>query len=386
MTAEKLRFTSFLEMASGALPDSFSSQTLGTVPNERDEEDPENKDDLLRKKLQTMMGTTQENSDDDGSSEDGDARLFKILKGFLTHDEGDGGDSEDGPHDDSASGVDHDETKDMGPYPLNDDPTDEPHAGDVADEKYADEKHGQLMGAINDLRTELKNMKSGKSQPQSKWKVSRLGTEENEESYEEDEQEDTKQARARQMFTALVNQGSARQDIIDSFMKNIGVTNSTATSYYQRLAKEAGLTTSGDREMPGQAGGLGVAAGMEPQNGMPGGGPGGAEQQGMEMPQEPESNISGVEVEGDPNRQGLIRTVKGAHLVYKRKNEEGTYDELWNFGTGENDIKDSLQVRRAILAGTDIPPRAMKSENGQQSYTLTSLGNGQILHIKGLPN
>ncbi len=72
--------------------------------------------------------------------------------------------------------------------------------------------------------------------------------------------------------------------------------------------------------------------------------------------------------------------------MYKRKNEEGSFDELWVFGTGDNDIKDSLEVRRAILAGTDIPPRALKSENGQQSYTLTTLGNGQILHIKGLPN
>ncbi|MDE1830558.1 MAG: hypothetical protein KGI25_09565 [Thaumarchaeota archaeon] len=81
----------------------------------------------------------------------------------------------------------------------------------------------------------------------------------------------------------------------------------------------------------------------------------------------------------------MIRTVKGAHLVYKRKNEEGTFDELWVFGTG-GDMENSLKVRRAILAGTDIPPRATKSQNGAQSYTLKTLGNGQILHIKGLPN
>ena len=39
-------------------------------------------------------------------------------------------------------------------------------------------------------------------------------------------------------------------------------------------------------------------------------------------------NVDGFEVEDDPDRQGLIRTVKGAHLVYKRKQEDGTYDEL----------------------------------------------------------
>lgn len=384
MSAKNL---TFLEFASGALPDAFSSQMLGNVPNERDEEHDDDPDNKLRKKLQVMMGTTEmpgEAGDDSNPDRDGDARLFSILKGLLTHD----GESEDDspPHDDTPSGVDHDETKDMGPYPLNDDPTDQPHDGEVADEKYADDKHGQLMSAIGDLRDELRQARSGQSKPQSKWKITRLDhEEENEETTEEDEQEDTKQARARQMFTALVNQGTARQDIIDQFMKNIGVTQSTATSYYQRLAKEAGLTTSGDREMPGQAPGLGVAAGADPQ-GMPGQ-QGDQQQQGMEMPQEPESNIDGIEVEGDPNRQGLIRYVKGAHLVYKKKNEEGTFDELWNFGTGDSDdIKDSLEVRRAILAGTDIPPRALKSENGQQSYTLTTLGNGQLLHIKGLPN
>lgn len=393
MAAKKSRFT-FLEFATGALPDAFSAQVLSQVPNERDEDDPEDKDDLLRKKLQTLMGTTQVNPDE--QPDDNDARLFKILKGFLTHDEGDGGaGDEEGPHDDSPSGVDHDEYKDIdprldksdvGPFPLNDDPTDQPHPGEIADEKYADEKHEQLLAAISDLRDELRNMKTGESQPQSKWKISRMGSEENEESYEEDEQDNTKQAKARQMFSTLINQGVARQDIIDRFMKNIGVTQSTATSYYQRLAKEAGLTTSGDREMPGQGEppGLGTAAGVNPQIAV--GGQSQANQQNMEMPEEPESNISGIEVEGDPDKQGLIRTVKGAHLVYKRKNEEGSYDELWVFGVENNDIRDSLEVRRAIIAGTDIPPRALKSEDGRQSYTLTTLGNGQLLHIKGLPN
>jgi hypothetical protein len=380
MAGKKLKFLgSLLEFASGALPDSFSAQVLSQVPNERDDEE-QDPDSLLRKKLETMLGTVEE-PNDQMSDEDNDQRLFSILKGFLGH-------NEEGPHDDHPAEVDHDELRDIGPYPTNDDPTDAPHDGEVADEKHSDEKHNQLLSAINDLRQELQDMKSGQSQPQSKWKITRDdgGEEENEESYEEDEQEDTKQARARQMFTALVNQGMPRQDIIDQFMKNIGVTNSTATSYYQRLAKEAGLTTSGDREAPagGAPPGLGSAAGMDPSVMANGGGAGG--EQGMEMmPQEPESNIDGFEVEGDPDKQGLIRTVKGAHLVYKRKNEEGTYDELWVFSTGD-DIKNTLEVRRAILAGTDIPPRALKSENGQQSYTLTSLGNGQILHIKGLPN
>ncbi len=203
-------------------------------------------------------------------------------------------------------------------------------------------------------------------------------------SWEEDESDNTKQERARQMFTPLVNQGKSRQEIIDQFMKQIGVTNSTAVSYYQRLAKEAGLTTSGDRELgQREPPGLGVAAGPDKMGGINPNGSQGASLGGEQG--EPESNVDGFEVEDDPDRQGLIRTVKGAHLVYKRKQEDGTYDELWVFKAGK-DMKDALKVRRAILAGTDIPPKSTKSQDGSQSYTLTSLGNGQVLHIKGLPN
>lgn len=363
MKGKKILFTSFLEFANGALPNAFSAQVLGTVPNEH-KEDNYDPDKLLKKKLETMMGTTQEDPD---AAQDSDDRLFSILKSFLTH---------DGEQDNQING-EH----------AHDDPVCKPHDGEIADDKYDDEKHNQLLAAINDLRDELKTMKPQETQLQPKWKVSRIDTEENEESYEENE-ENTKQARARQMFTGLINQGMPRQDIIDQFIKQIGVTNSTATSYYQRLAKEAGLTTSGDRDMPKQKEpSLGIATGnqsndvaiSQDQNQTQ------LQDQGIPATQ-PESNINGFEVHDDPNRQGLVRTVKGAHLVYKRKNEEGSYDELWVFGTGNNDIKDSLEVRRAILAGTDIPPRALKSENGQQSYTLTSLGNGQLLHIKGQQN
>ena len=235
---------------------------------------------------------------------------------------------------------------------------------------WNEDKHEQLLNAINDLRQELK----------------RKNGEENEESYieqeedvdwDEDEAESTQYAGAQKMFTSLVNQKVPRAKIIANFEKQLGVTNSTAVSYYQRLAKQAGLTNSGDREMEGPPPGLGSA---RPDDAM--GIPGGQEQM-MAAPEE--SNIDGTEVPNDPNKQGLIRTVKGAHLVYKRKNEEGTFDELWLFGTGD-EMENSLEVRRNILAGTDIPPRSTKSKDGAQSYTLRTLGNGQILSIKGLPN
>jgi len=87
----------------------------------------------------------------------------------------------------------------------------------------------------------------------------------------------------------------------------------------------------------------------------------------------------------DPDHQGVIRTVKHAHLVYKRKNEEGSYDELWVYNIGDK-VNDELEIRRDILAGTDILPKSTTSEDRSQQYTVTTLGNAQILHITGLPN
>jgi hypothetical protein len=86
----------------------------------------------------------------------------------------------------------------------------------------------------------------------------------------------------------------------------------------------------------------------------------------------------------DPNRQGLIRTVKGAHLVYKRETEEGTFEELWIYNV--TTLKDELIVKKAILAGTDIPPNKMQSPDGDQSYEIWSAGNAELLLVKGLPN
>ena len=80
----------------------------------------------------------------------------------------------------------------------------------------------------------------------------------------------------------------------------------------------------------------------------------------------------------------IIRTVNGAHLVYKRQAEDGTFNELWVYNT--DNMQGELKIRRDILAGTDIPQNQTQSEDGSQHYTLQTLGNGQILYIQGLPN
>lgn len=86
----------------------------------------------------------------------------------------------------------------------------------------------------------------------------------------------------------------------------------------------------------------------------------------------------------DPNRRGLIRTAKKAHLVYKREQESGTFEELWVYNAG--DMKGDLAVRRAILAGTDIPTNGTKSPDGKQEFFLWTSGNVEFIKITGLPS
>lgn len=85
----------------------------------------------------------------------------------------------------------------------------------------------------------------------------------------------------------------------------------------------------------------------------------------------------------DPDRQGVIREVPNAHLVYKRKTSDNTFEELWIYNIGKQ--QDELTIRKAILAGTDIPTDKTASPEGDQSYDVWAAGNAELLHIKGLP-
>ena len=109
--------------------------------------------------------------------------------------------------------------------------------------------------------------------------------------------------------------------------------------------------------------------------------------------QRDEEKGEGGDVEGDNERDevedenlaGTIRTIPNAHLVFKRTQEDGTFDELWHYNVGQ-DFKSELKIRRAILAGTDIPINKMKSPDGSQTYELWTIGNGHMLKVQGLPN
>jgi len=87
----------------------------------------------------------------------------------------------------------------------------------------------------------------------------------------------------------------------------------------------------------------------------------------------------------EPDKMGTIRVIKGAHLVYKREDEGGAFEELWIYHTKDGS-KEDIEVRRDILSGTDIPTNKKKSKDGTQSFTLWSVGNVQFLKIMGLPN
>lgn len=90
----------------------------------------------------------------------------------------------------------------------------------------------------------------------------------------------------------------------------------------------------------------------------------------------------------ETGEDGLIRHVPGAHLVYKRADEFGTYTELWAYNVDPNGkgARQAQDLRNAILSGTDIPRGSMKSADGQQVAKVFSRGNAELLHITGLVN
>lgn len=101
-----------------------------------------------------------------------------------------------------------------------------------------------------------------------------------------------------------------------------------------------------------------------------------------------EDEVSGEEPEeeSDPDFQGTIRTVPGACLVYKRKENSNTFEELWIYSTSERNIRYENEIRGSILAGTDVDPNTERSPDGDQRARTTTAGNVQFLHITGLPN
>lgn len=196
----------------------------------------------------------------------------------------------------------------------------------------------------------------------------------------------------------LNNPNLTRRDIIDRLKQAAQVTHSTAVSYYERIAKELGHTNK-ERKGPSSAAtsdiGTITSSPSHQSNktssnkfssssdfGSP------STQSNLQThtgqaPLSPTRELQGMDSD-NPNRIGIIRRVKGAHLVYKRQMADSTFEELWIYKL-DSDNK-SITTKQAILSGTDIPLNKTSSPDGTQKYQLKTMGDAQMLHIVGLPN
>lgn len=188
--------------------------------------------------------------------------------------------------------------------------------------------------------------------------------------YEEEAQETDKVDVAKNIFMSLYRRDDVtRSQIIDHIKRQTGVTDSTAVSYYQRFAKQTGIAGTDREENP-------MAAGA-----------GGGQQDMQQFNPDDQLDDESDDLEDDEieEKDALIRTVKDAHLIRKEQTEDGKFEELWIFNVDDK-MNKALKIRRDILAGTDIGENKTGSEDGEQTYTLWTVGNIQYVHIKGLPN
>lgn len=97
-----------------------------------------------------------------------------------------------------------------------------------------------------------------------------------------------------------------------------------------------------------------------------------------------ETGYNNDNIDDNAENQGLLRYVKGAHLVYKRPDSDGTFSELWMFPVKSPNIKDD------IIAGTDIDIETGTGDdvdgNTPQKYASWVVGGVQMIKITGLPN
>lgn len=196
----------------------------------------------------------------------------------------------------------------------------------------------------------------------------------------------------------LNNPNLSRREIIDRLKQAAQVTHSTAVSYYERIAKELGHT---NKERRGSDTGAGTSSGVDspsqsssdasstsprslkrPAAG-PGWGAGYVGDSNHSTILSPDRELEGMDSD-DPNRIGIIRRIKGAHLVFKRQTSDSSFEELWIYKLDPDN--ESINIKRSILAGTDIPPNKTSSPDGTQKYQLKSMGDAQLMHITGLPN
>lgn len=82
----------------------------------------------------------------------------------------------------------------------------------------------------------------------------------------------------------------------------------------------------------------------------------------------------------------VTRFVPGAHLIYKRQSDVDSFEELWIYAVDVKKPTDHAKIEQQILAGTDIDPSSMASEDGAQQAAVWHAGNAKYMHLTGLVN
>jgi hypothetical protein len=88
-------------------------------------------------------------------------------------------------------------------------------------------------------------------------------------------------------------------------------------------------------------------------------------------------NLTAVSYDGN-----AARRVPRAKMLWKRKEDGGTFTERWWYIA--TNIDDLVAIKRRILAGTDIPTNKSVSPDGQQAVTMEQFGDVCYLTITGL--
>lgn len=87
-------------------------------------------------------------------------------------------------------------------------------------------------------------------------------------------------------------------------------------------------------------------------------------------------DVSGLKYEGE------TRFVRGARMLWKSKEEDGTFTERWMYLA--QSIDDIVRIKRDILSGTDIPVTKTQSPDGRQGFVMEQYGDCVFLTINGL--
>lgn len=85
----------------------------------------------------------------------------------------------------------------------------------------------------------------------------------------------------------------------------------------------------------------------------------------------------------NPHRfDGPVRRVPRAKFLSKHKNEDGTFTERWMYLA--QSIDDLVNIKRQILAGTDIPVDATSSRDGKEGFVIEQFGDVVWMTINGV--